>query len=86
MKYLFEPSLEQVMKFFEQQIFTSLIEGTIKEAELAKFASRMITLDSATENVKSALKAVQNQQRVLQHRKSNKRQQELLTGISLWNK
>ncbi|MDP3941439.1 MAG: FoF1 ATP synthase subunit gamma [bacterium] len=85
-KYLFEPSLEQVMMFFEQQIFTSLIEQTVKEAELAKFASRMITLDSATENVKTALKAVQNQQRVLIHRKANKKQQELLTGISLWNK
>ncbi len=84
-KYLFEPSLEQVMLFFERQIFTSLIEQTVKEAELAKFASRMITLDSATENVKEALKKVQMQKRILQHRQSNKRQQELLTGISLWN-
>lgn len=85
-KYLFEPSLEQVMMFFEQQIFTSLIEQTVKEAELAKFASRMITLDSATENIKGALKAINLQQRILQHRSSNKRQQELMTGISLWNK
>lgn len=85
-KYLFEPSLEQVMMFFEQQIFTSLIEQTIKEAELAKFASRMITLDSATENIREALKTVNLQQRILQHRQSNKRQQELMTGISLWNK
>ncbi len=85
-KYLFEPSLEQVMMFFEQQIFTSLIEQTVKEAELAKFASRMITLDSATENIKGALKTINLQQRILQHRQANKRQQELMTGISLWNK
>ncbi|MEN9407972.1 MAG: synthase subunit gamma, partial [Candidatus Parcubacteria bacterium] len=81
-KYLFEPSLEQVMMFFEQQIFTSLIEQTVKEAELAKFASRMITLDSATENIKGALKTINLQQRILQHRQANKRQQELMTGIS----
>lgn len=85
-KYLFEPSLEQVMMFFEQQIFTSLIEQTVKEAELAKFASRMITLDSATENIKGALKTINLQQRIMQHRQANKRQQELMTGISLWNK
>ncbi|MBI2443507.1 MAG: F0F1 ATP synthase subunit gamma [Candidatus Levybacteria bacterium] len=85
-KYLFEPSLEQVMMFFEQQIFTSLIEQTVKEAELAKFASRMVTLDSATENVKQALWMLQKEQRINQHRMQNKKQQELLTGISLWGK
>lgn len=85
-KYLFEPSLEQIMIFFEEQIFASIIEQTLKESELAKFASRMITLDSASENVKSALKKVDLKKRLLHHREQNKRQQELLLGMSLWNK
>jgi len=85
-KYLFEPSLEEIMIFFEEQIFTSIIEQTLKESELAKFASRMITLDSATENVKADLKNVYLKQRLLEHREKNKKQQELLLGMSLWNK
>jgi F0F1-type ATP synthase gamma subunit len=85
-KYLFEPSLEEVMIFFEQQIFASIIEQTVKESELAKFASRMITLDSATENVKSKIREVVYQRQVILHRQRNKRQQELLYGLSLWQK
>lgn len=85
-KYLFEPSLEQIMIFFEEQIFTSIIEQALKESELAKFASRMITLDAATENVKAALKKVDLKKRLFHHRDQNKRQQELLLGMSLWNK
>lgn len=83
-KYLFEPSLEQIMIFFEEQIFTSIIEQTVKESELAKFASRMITLDTATENVKGTLKSIELQKRILAHRQANKKQQELLYGMSLW--
>lgn len=85
-KYLFEPSLEQIMIFFEEQIFTSIIEQALKESELAKFASRMITLDSATENVKTELKKIDLKKRLIHHRDQNKRQQELLLGMSLWNK
>ena len=74
------------MIFFEEQIFTSIIEQTLKESELAKFASRMITLDSATENVKEALKDVSFKERLLEHRQKNKKQQELLLGMKLWKR
>lgn len=85
-KYLFEPSLEEIMVFFEQQIFESIVEQTLKESELAKFASRMITLDAASENVKKELSKTKLKQRVLEHRKKNKEQQELLLGMSLWRR
>lgn len=85
-KYLFEPSLEEIMIFFETQIFESIVEQTLKESELAKFASRMITLDAASENVKNELSKVYQKQRALGHRDKNKKQQELLLGMSLWKR
>lgn len=85
-KYLFEPSLEEIMVFFEKQIFESIVEQTLKESELAKFASRMITLDAASENVKDELAKVYQKQRVLDHRDKNKKQQELFLGMSLWKR
>lgn len=83
-QYLFEPSLEQVMVFFEEQIFSAIIEQAFKESELAKFASRMITLDAALENARDALKKAELDKRILIHRVQNKKQQELLNGINLW--
>lgn len=85
-KYLFEPSLEEIMIFFEKQIFESIVEQTLKESELAKFASRMITLDAASENVKNELNKVYQKQRSLDHREKNKKQQERMLGMSLWKK
>lgn len=82
-QYLFEPSLEQVMVFFEEQIFSAIIEQAFKESELAKFASRMITLDAALENASDALKKAELEKRILIHRANNKKQQEQLNGLSL---
>lgn len=81
-KYIFEPSLKEIMIFFEKEIFVSIIEQTLKESELAKFAARMIELDSASENIKSDLKKIQLQNRINKHRMENKKQQEAVTILS----
>ena len=39
--YIFEPSLEEVLIFFEGQMFGSIFEQTIHESDLAKYAARM---------------------------------------------
>ena len=83
-KYFFEPSLENIMGFFEKQIFASIFEQTMLESRLAKFASRMVTLDSAADNTKSRLKQMLFVRERIRHSAMNKKQMEALSSHILW--
>jgi ATP synthase F1 gamma subunit len=85
-KYFFEPSLEEILVFFEEEIVAALFEQTVHESELAKYASRMVTLDKSTVNIKTQVKKVENMRRLLAHRAMNKKQQDSLVGMKLWHK
>jgi F0F1-type ATP synthase gamma subunit len=82
--YLFEPSLEKIILFFETEIFAGIIQQTVTESELARYASRITTLDMARENIDQQLKIVNLEKRFAIHRILNKKQTEAITGISLW--
>jgi len=83
-KYFFEPSLEKILEFFEKEIFSSIFQQIVLEAELAKFASRMVALDQATDNIRKKLKETIFQQERIRHQERNKKQIEALASISLW--
>ena len=85
-KYLFEPSLDKILQFFEAEIFASIFEQTVHESQLSKNASRMLLLDNASQNIKDSLKKTEMRLRVLKHREVNTKQLNALTGISLWNR
>ncbi len=82
--YLFEPSLEKILSFFESEIFAGIIQQTVTESELARYASRITTLDIARENIDKQLRLVNLEKRFATHRMMNKKQTEALTGLSLW--
>jgi len=82
--YLFEPSLEKILAFFESEIFAGIIQQTITESDLARYASRITTLDLARENINMQLKIASLEKRFAIHRIMNKKQNEAITGISLW--
>lgn len=46
-KFIFEPELPKILKFFDSQILTLLLEQTFLESEVARTASRFITMDQA---------------------------------------
>lgn len=83
-KYFFEPSLEKIMEFFEKEIFASIFQQTLFESELAKFASRMVSLDFASENTKTRLKQVIMASQRIKHQENNKRQLEKFASMRLW--
>lgn len=83
-KYLFEPSLEKIIVFFETEIFGLIFEQTIRESQLAKQASRMFALDQAIQNINSSLQKTTNQTRILHHRILNAKQINSLSSISMW--
>lgn len=83
-KYLFEPSIRDILIFFETEIFVSLLVQSIHESQLAKYASRMIYLDQATQTVKQKLKRNNLDRLRLSRRLINSKQLQTLAGISLW--
>ena len=83
-KFFFEPSLEKIMAFFEKEIFKTIFEQTLLESELAKFAARMVTLDSSSSNTKNKLKELLFQKERLKHQQSNKQQLEKFASMRLW--
>lgn len=85
-KYIFEPSLKGLVKFFEEEIFTSLFEQRLHESQLAKFASRIITLDSSREHIEESQKSLFFEKQRARHRIINRKQQDLLAGVSLWRR
>lgn len=85
-KYLFEPSIKDILTFFETEIFISLLVQSIQESQLAKYASRMIYLDKATQTVKDKIKKNNLDRLRLSRRLINTKQQQTLAGISLWGR
>lgn len=83
-KYFFEPTLGVLVKFFEDEIFASLFEQRLHENHLAKFAARIVTLDNSREHIEQRLKGLAFEEQKLRHRLMNKKQQMLLSGMSLW--
>lgn len=79
--YLFEPSLEKILVFFEKEIFASLFEQTVSESDLSKSASRMIAMDKASSNVKRYLTELKNEKMKAHHRQFNKKQLNFLASI-----
>jgi ATP synthase F1 gamma subunit len=83
-RYFFEPSLEKIMEFFEKEIFSSIFQQTILESELAKFASRMVSLDFASENTRIKIKQNILARNKVKHQEDNKKQLEKFASMKLW--
>lgn len=83
-KYLFEPSIEDLLVFFETEMFGSLFEQAISEGQLAKFASRMMSMDKASQRVKDELKKAKILKLKLLHSESNKKIINTFASLSLW--
>jgi ATP synthase F1 gamma subunit len=83
-RYLFEPSLEDILIFFEKEMFASLFEQTIRESQLAKFASRMLAMDKAYENIEETLDRMRLTKLKAVHSSANRKQIMLFSSMHLW--
>lgn len=82
--HIFEPNIDQVLMFFEKQVFTSVLEQSVREAQLAKFASRIMVMDRAGENIRQRLKKVHNDYLKSAHRINNQKQLNQYASLRLW--
>lgn len=82
--FLFEPTLEEVVDYFEKQIFSALFKQTVHESQLARFASRITAMEYALERIDGKQNNLYNERRRITRLVENKTQQERMSGISLW--
>ncbi len=84
--FFFEPSLTQILSYFENQVVAAFLLQSIHESDLAKLASRTKSMEQAHERIEDKrLKlfgAAQRARRIDDDRK----QQERLAGMYLWKK
>lgn len=83
-KYLFEPKIADVLDFFEGQMLTTMFEQTVHESQLAKFASRLMSLDTAVENIDKKVGQLNQERMRLKHRSDGRKQLGRIAGMSLW--
>jgi F0F1-type ATP synthase gamma subunit len=72
--YMFEPTLEEVMKFFEQEIFGSLFDQVIRESQLAKYAARVMAMDRADQQINERTKKMATARLSTMHQVINQKQ------------
>lgn len=58
--YIIEPEIKTMVDFFDSQIKILLLEAAFLEAELARTASRLISMDNAQNEAEKYLKSQQN--------------------------
>lgn len=79
--YLFEPSPEEVLDFFEREIMTSLFNQCLLEHQLAKYASRAISMYQARENAKKIGKKIETIGKKLKKQILNKKQIQIFSNL-----
>lgn len=72
--FIFEPSVEKILIFFETEIFASLFDQSIRESQLAKYASRIMAMDEAAENIKNEIGKLNIERLKIEHRVKNSKQ------------
>lgn len=72
--YIFEPTLENILIFFETEMFTSVLQQAISESQLAKFASRMLSMDRASQNIQKNLGVMKIEGMRASHKLQNRKQ------------
>jgi len=83
-KFLFEPSLENIVTFFETQITATLFRLTLDESLLANLGSRITTLESSLNTLEREVAMLERRRKVIARSIQNRKQLQRLAGISCW--
>jgi F-type H+-transporting ATPase subunit gamma len=82
--YIFEPEIDQIISFFDNQITTVLLEQTFLESELARTAARLISMDKAQMNADDFIKAQKKLLAQAKRSTENIRLLETVGALSTW--
>ncbi len=82
--FFFEPSLDTILTFFQDQVFSSLFHQSVSEGELARFASRIMAMEEALINIEKTEGLLKHQERRDRKLLVNNKQLERLASYTLW--
>lgn len=82
--YLFEPSPEAVLNYFENEILLIFFSQTIFEHQLARYSARLIAMFEAVERGKELQKKYERLEKRLKREIINKRQIEFFGKLNKW--
>lgn len=85
-KLLFEPDLAKMLEFFDNQVLTLLMEATFLESDLARTASRFISMDSAETEANKLIKSYLRQKAYFNRNMQNNQILESLAAIAALRK
>lgn len=80
-EFIFEPSVEEILMFFEKEVFGSFFDQTIRENQLSKLSGRIMAMDRASQTIKSRLKSINFDYLKIRHREMNKKQLSSLQSL-----
>lgn len=80
-EFIFEPSVEEILMFFEKEVFGSFFDQTIRENQLSKLSGRIMAMDRASISIKNRLKDVNFDYLKIRHREMNKKQLSSLQSL-----
>jgi len=81
--YLFEPSLEDILLFFENEIFSSVFQQSINESQLAKLASRISAMNQASERIAAERVKLNVATLALSHKLADRKQRNMIPSLLL---
>lgn len=82
--YLFEPTPETVLEFFETELMSAFFNQAILEHRLSRYATRMVAMYQATERAREEKRKLEIEEKKLERQLFNKKQIELFSGYQLW--
>lgn len=85
-EYLFEPDLNKILRVFEDLIASSLFRQTVHETQLARWASRIMSMEKAQTNIDLSIKKLHFSRSKIIKQEENSRQINRLAGLSLWRR
>ncbi len=81
---LFEPSLEEVLNFFQTELLTAFFTQTFLEHRLSRHATRTVQMYYAQKKAKEKKEELEGRTRKLKWQKLNERYQEISISSQLW--
>ncbi len=83
-RILFEPSLQSIAAFFEQEVLSANFQQLLYEMQLARLASRMVAMDGSVGRANELLNAYVKESRKLKRETTNRKLQQIFAGQQLW--
>jgi F0F1-type ATP synthase gamma subunit len=82
--YLCEPSLDELVAFFQNQVIAALFKQSLDESKLAHLGSRITALELATQTINDESKRLSRQVRRVKRQHLQSKQLQRLSGMGVW--